>query len=108
MTDIIITPWKRYGHHRGYAALPDGTKLGWIDVKTGEMAIEDGAERSSTEAALVAWRAPFIDGQQVAEVADVTSPPVAVEPPVAPTVTVQVAPVPSAQDWTDLAVNRPG
>ncbi len=105
MTDIIITPWKRYGHHRGYAALPDGTKLGWIDVQTGEVGIEDGAERSSTEAALVAWRAPLVDGEQVAATA---ASPGDADPPATREVAVPGTPGHVDADWIDLADNKPG
>jgi hypothetical protein len=38
--EIVIQRWKKYGHDRGYAALPDGTKLGWVDLKTGDVHFE--------------------------------------------------------------------
>jgi len=94
MADIIVTPWKRYGHHRGYATTADGTKLGWIDVSTGAIEIEEGADRASTEAALTAWRA-----QTLAP----TAPTVETPPQAASAVKYQEAP-----EWQDLALHRPG
>ncbi|WP_428935394.1 nuclease-related domain-containing protein [Streptomyces sp. ACT015] len=37
--ELKVTRWKRYGHDRLYANLPDGTAVGWADVKTGEIAV---------------------------------------------------------------------
>ena len=56
MTDINITAWKKYGHHRGYATATDGTKLGWIDVPTGAITLETAGDAHAVGAALVAWR----------------------------------------------------
>lgn len=102
MTDITITRWKRYGHDRGYAATPDGTKLGSIDLKTGAVTLEAGADAPTVTAALQQWAS----AQTVAhEPADATElPPVPAqfaapalrEPPLA------------EATWTDLALNEPG
>lgn len=35
--ELKVTRWKRYGHDRLYANLPDGTAVGWVDVKTGDI-----------------------------------------------------------------------
>ncbi|MEU0370588.1 nuclease-related domain-containing protein [Streptomyces sp. NPDC006283] len=37
--ELKVTRWKRYGHDRLYANLPDGTSVGWADVRTGEITI---------------------------------------------------------------------
>ncbi|MCB2413076.1 NERD domain-containing protein [Demequina sp. TTPB684] len=105
MTDIVITPWKRYGHHRGYAALQDGTKLGWIDVPTGTVELEDGAERTSTETALTAWRSQLIDGEPEA---GAPAGLVEVVPAPAPEHVAPKAPLAVDRDWVDLADNVPG
>ncbi|MFI9820914.1 nuclease-related domain-containing protein [Streptomyces sp. NPDC052013] len=39
LVDLNVTRWKRYGHDRLYANLPDGTAVGWADVKTGEITV---------------------------------------------------------------------
>lgn len=47
MTDITIRRWAKDGHQRGYATPADGTKLGWIDLKTGAVTQEDGADAAT-------------------------------------------------------------
>ncbi|MGW5279143.1 nuclease-related domain-containing protein [Streptomyces collinus] len=37
--ELHVTRWKRYGHDRLYANLPDGTAVGWADVTTGEITV---------------------------------------------------------------------
>jgi hypothetical protein len=37
--DLNITRWKRYGHDRLYANLPDGSAVGWADVTTGDITV---------------------------------------------------------------------
>ncbi|MFD4646009.1 nuclease-related domain-containing protein [Streptomyces sp. NPDC058441] len=37
--ELKVTRWKRYGHDRLYANLPDGTAVGWADVETGEITV---------------------------------------------------------------------
>ncbi|MFD5097650.1 nuclease-related domain-containing protein [Streptomyces albidochromogenes] len=37
--ELKVTRWKRYGHDRLYANLPDGTAVGWADVKTGDITV---------------------------------------------------------------------
>ncbi|WP_291382243.1 nuclease-related domain-containing protein [Demequina sp.] len=83
MTDITITRWTKYGHRRGYATAADGAKLGWIDLKTGAVTIEDGADAVAVTAALEAW------GGTPAPAATASEP----------------TPEPT---WTDLATRRPG
>ncbi|WP_242620979.1 nuclease-related domain-containing protein [Streptomyces sp. BK239] len=34
-----MTRWKRYGQDRLYANLPDGTAVGWADVRTGDITV---------------------------------------------------------------------
>lgn len=36
--ELHVTRWKRYGHDRLYANLPDGTAVGWADVTSGDVA----------------------------------------------------------------------
>ncbi|GAA2438677.1 nuclease-related domain-containing protein [Streptomyces glaucus] len=37
--ELRVTRWKRYGHDRLYANLPDGTAVGWADVTTGDITV---------------------------------------------------------------------
>ncbi|BBC32963.1 Nuclease domain-containing protein [Streptomyces graminofaciens] len=37
--ELKVTRWKRYGHDRLYANLPDGTAVGWADLRTGDIAV---------------------------------------------------------------------
>ena len=134
MTDITITRWNNYGHRRGYAKAGDGTKLGSIDLKTGLVTIEDGADAAAVTAALETWSAT----QSVTPEPAAVSVPVALEPVVAPPVVgdpvVLVAPnsppipppastpeslappvndasatlAPADPTWHDLAEHRPG
>ena len=53
MTDITIRRWAKYGHQRGYATAAGGTKFGWIDLKTGAVTQEDGADAAAHGRALL-------------------------------------------------------
>ncbi|MEU4063559.1 nuclease-related domain-containing protein [Streptomyces wedmorensis] len=37
--ELKVTRWKRYGHDRLYANLPDGTAAGWADLRTGDITV---------------------------------------------------------------------
>lgn len=50
--DLVLTPWKRYGHDRVYVARLDGTKLGYLDQKNEQLVLEDESARSEVERAL--------------------------------------------------------
>ncbi|MEU2075041.1 nuclease-related domain-containing protein [Streptomyces sp. NPDC013489] len=39
LVELKVTRWKRYGHDRLYANLPDGTAVGWADVTTGDITV---------------------------------------------------------------------
>ncbi|WP_316748206.1 nuclease-related domain-containing protein [Streptomyces herbicida] len=39
MVELTVTRWKRHGHDRLYANLPDGTAAGWADCKTGQITV---------------------------------------------------------------------
>lgn len=110
MDDITITRWKRYGHDRSYATAADETKLGWIGLRTGLVAIEDGADAVAVTAALEAWSVT----QSATQIPPPEAVSVALEPdalvPVA-SESVAAASQPSRESeptWTDLAFNEPG
>ncbi|MFG2459426.1 nuclease-related domain-containing protein [Streptomyces sp. NPDC048523] len=39
LVELRVTRWKRYGQDRLYANLPDGTAVGWADVRTGHITV---------------------------------------------------------------------
>ncbi len=134
MNDIEVNRWKRYGHDRAYAVSVDGTKLGWMDLVTGAVTIEDGTDAAATTAALQAWKAEQLasDAKAPSSVAsepsaddavpleptssplqaEVSPPLVSAEPPTRPPVAmeapIELPPEPEAPEWLDLSLNRPG
>jgi len=133
MTDITITRWAKYGHQRGYATAADGTKLGWIDLKTGMVTVEDGADADAVTAALRAWNgatlpdparsqvmaqpalgaeeqnsAPSSAAPATAEEAFETLPDLGSSEPPAPLARSVAAVEVFEAHWTDLAHHRPG
>lgn len=90
MGEVTVVRWTRYGKDRLYVKAADGTDLGWADARTGEVTASD-----ATHAALVRDAvAPVLDSARTG-----TSPPSA---------SAEEAAVEPAQDWYDLAQNRPG
>lgn len=39
LVELKGTRWKRHGHDRLYASLPDGTAAGWADLRTGDITV---------------------------------------------------------------------
>lgn len=56
VSDLVVKPWARYGHDRLYVQTADGTRLGYLDNKTGATVLEDEARREAFDAALAAHR----------------------------------------------------
>ncbi|WP_433452518.1 nuclease-related domain-containing protein [Streptomyces sp. CA-142005] len=50
--ELHVTRWKRYGHDRLYASLPDGTAVGWADVTTGDITVLGAEYRDDVIAVL--------------------------------------------------------
>ncbi|WP_432752704.1 nuclease-related domain-containing protein [Streptomyces sp. JL2001] len=50
--ELEVTRWKRYGHDRLYANLPDGAAVGWADVTTGDITVLVAEYRDDVIAAL--------------------------------------------------------
>ncbi|MFF9109016.1 nuclease-related domain-containing protein [Streptomyces sp. NPDC014805] len=50
--ELHVTRWKRYGHDRLYANLPDGTAVGWADVTTGGVTVLRAECRDDVSAVL--------------------------------------------------------
>jgi hypothetical protein len=92
MTEITITEWKRYGDHRGYAEDAAGTKLGFVDLTTGNVILEDGTPAEPVTSQLLDWAATRSATPGQASGPQVASP----------------TPLPIEPEWHDLAANRPG
>ncbi|WP_062460860.1 nuclease-related domain-containing protein [Demequina soli] len=101
MTDITLNRWTRYGHDRVYAAGPDGARLGYLDLKTGEVTLEPDAD-ASVDDALRDWSESGAPATAQAT-PDEAAEPATLEPEPEP----QEAESP-APEWTDLASTRPG
>ncbi|MDQ0811194.1 hypothetical protein QFZ63_002908 [Streptomyces sp. B3I7] len=90
--ELKVTRWKRYGHDRLYANLPDGTAVGWADVRTGNITVLAAECRDDVIAALT----PHLRNDSASVVPQETS-----EAGARPT-----PPPLTAAD--DLSTNRPG
>ncbi len=49
--DLVVTEWKRYGHHRSYVKRGEDS-LGYLDHKTGDVLVEQETERQAVLEAL--------------------------------------------------------
>jgi hypothetical protein len=56
VTDVTVGRWRRYGKDRFYANAGDGTKLGYIEVATGEVVLEVADPAGAISAQLRAAR----------------------------------------------------
>lgn len=90
MSELRVTPWKRYGHDRLYVSTPDGTNVAWFDRKTGELKL---LVEHARDAALDAL-APYVTEH---------APPRPHQDSGAP-----APPRPQDSPENDLALNRPG
>jgi len=50
--DLVVRRWTKYGHDRLYVSTPEGTKVGWLDVKTGQVTIESPEHEEDCRKAL--------------------------------------------------------
>jgi hypothetical protein len=57
MSETQATRWTRYGHDRVYVKLTEtGEQIGWLDVKTGTVTVDDPAHTTALLAAATNWR----------------------------------------------------
>ncbi|TDC66533.1 NERD domain-containing protein, partial [Streptomyces hainanensis] len=52
MSELRVSPWKRFGHDRLYVNLPGGENVAWLDRATGQFHVIDEAHRVAALAAL--------------------------------------------------------
>ena len=56
MSEHAVKRWARYGHDRLYVEAPDGTRLGYWDLRTGQAVVEDDTHREAVETATARLR----------------------------------------------------
>jgi hypothetical protein len=116
MEQCTATRWKRYGKDRVYVNRPDGSRVGWHDVITGEDHLEQpGLQEEFTQLVAHALGAPpgappaTPDGPTALAPAPTASAP-ATTPPVdhGPAEDDRSSAEAGATTWCDLASQRPG
>ncbi len=114
-TELLVNPWSRYGKHRLYVNMPDGTPVGWVDLDTGERSLSMPDLADAFDAAIAAHATASYTPRRVA------AEPV---PTPAPRRAIPDSPgnerdpgfrrndvagaLASEEPWTDLAINVPG
>ena len=98
-----MTRWARYGHDRLYVQTADGTRLGYLDNRTGQTILEPGADPEAVAAALAAH-----GSGQTATSAVVVPEPLGVQPAQPPPSAPPAQPGPTELPDADLAQVRAG
>ena len=57
MSELSVVRWRKYGKDRLYINGPDERRLGWCDLATGAITLDDEGGRPAVHAAVEAWRA---------------------------------------------------
>lgn len=93
VSDPVVRRWARYGHDRLYVTTPDGSNLGFYDLKTGASHLQDEQCRSAFEASVARY---LTSGHPTTDMTRERAPEQIVDAtPVAPT-------------WIDFAERQPG
>jgi very-short-patch-repair endonuclease len=53
---LTVRRWTRYGHDRLYITAPDGSRAGWVDLKSGAVTVEQPALADAVERAVADFR----------------------------------------------------
>ncbi|MGI5245741.1 nuclease-related domain-containing protein [Dactylosporangium sp. CA-139066] len=122
MEELTVTRWRKYGKDRLYVSTPGGVRMGWHDLLTGEIHMEETADRDAVMAAIAHWQenapptAEPASGDPLSAIrpheptaADVetTSTDTELIAPQAPPA-VDDEPAAAVEDWEDLALRRAG
>lgn len=120
MTNMTVRRWARFGHERLYAETPDGTALGYYDLRVGSFHAEDNSDLQrltqaiedhlGSEGAAIPGTAPETDVAEESRAsstieqppAAVPVPPEAVRAEPVPTEPVPAEPVPAPQPTPEL------
>lgn len=115
MSELRVKRWRRYGHDRLYVNDADGTRVGWVDLRTGETVIEAEEQREAVEAAVHEYRAADDESGQATEqphpdsgTEETTSPTTSANPPSGPTPPSDPEPYVIQVDWHDLGHRQAG
>jgi hypothetical protein len=102
--------WTRYGKDRVYVTAADGTKVGWLDLLTGDEHVEDPSQIDGFRATMAQYRTttpqsdtPTSPTMQVPTAAPPVESPTPATPPPAAAPPERVVPA-----WEDLAARVPG
>ena len=116
MDTLTVKRWRRFGKDRLYVNLPDGDRVGWLDLQTGQSTLEREELRSEFEEALRAHDAG--DGDRPTGTTDGTSVPALLDdpPPTRPTSgnddaherVADEQPFAVTIDWRDLSTHQAG
>jgi hypothetical protein len=104
MAGLTVTRWRRYGKDRLYVSAEDGTRVGWLDVTTGERTLERDELREAFERALAEHELPAAAAVAAPEPAPPPTPPPATPPPTAQ----PMEPYALRITRRDLGVNKAG
>jgi hypothetical protein len=56
MEELTVNRWKRYGKDRVYVNLGDGSRVGWLDLHTGQVTLERADLEAQFERAIARYR----------------------------------------------------
>ncbi|MDN4483198.1 nuclease-related domain-containing protein [Demequina lignilytica] len=101
--DVTLGYWKRYGKERVYANGVSGSRLGFIDLATGEVTLEPGSD-PRVEDVLRSWRPEGTLAPASSTADDMDE----IVPAEGAGARADVSQEPATPAWTDLAQNRPG
>lgn len=104
MSDLSAVRWRRYGKDRLYVNTHDDRRLGWCDLTTGVITVEDEGDRPAVTAAVEAWQASPTTVVHAPEL-PLPEPPRGEEPSPESAQPVEAVPPPA---WEDLAHRRAG
>ncbi|WUW19010.1 NERD domain-containing protein [Streptomyces sp. NBC_01465] len=96
MADLKVQEWKRYGQHRWYVNLPDGSSVAWADCATGKVTVLVEEHRREALALL----RPLLTNREPSRPRPVAAPPRSRRP--------STPRLPALTPPDDLALNRPG
>ena len=114
MDELTVKRWTRYGKDRLYVNLPDGSRVGWLDLQTGKSTLDRPELSAKFERAVSRYRGgddPLDQGESLTSVGGECAP----DAPKSQTLTPLQTHAPSDQepfairiDWRDVGARRAG
>lgn len=103
--DLVVHPWKRYGHDRLYVQTADGRRMGYWDNETSTAVVDEGTDRDAFDAAIALYQASCVEVVIPAQAGPADEPAATIDDGV----TREADPADNAPaEWVDLASMRPG